>query len=51
MEDHHHLNCSTLKLDSPPEAELSTGITETGFVPLFIDLLLFTGRAGFSPPT
>ena len=29
--------------------EVRTGITETGFEVVFIDLLRFSGRSGFSP--
>ena len=42
-----NLYWSRLKLGSP--LLLITGITDTGFEIDFIDLLRFTGRAGFSP--
>ena len=42
-----YLMVSTLKLGSPPE--LRTGMTETGLVALFMDLLRLMGRAGLSP--
>ena len=42
-----YLTWSTMKLGSPPPGR--TGITETGLVLLFMDLLLFMGSAGLSP--